>query len=136
VHPLGQIDLPVFFGTPTNFRKEVHTFEVVGFRGTYHTVLGRQCYAKFMVIPNYTYLKLKMPGPTGVITIGLTYCHAYECDIECVEYAYERDIECIEGDATHGYTGNIWGRRKCTCQTTSSGNILLNQIELLTRAGK
>jgi hypothetical protein len=37
-------------------------------------------------IPNYTYLKLKMPGPTGVITIGPTYHHAYECDIECVEY--------------------------------------------------
>jgi hypothetical protein len=39
-----------------------------------------------MVIPNYTYLKLKMPGPAGVITIGPTYHHAYECDIECVEY--------------------------------------------------
>jgi hypothetical protein len=26
-------------------------------------VLGRPCYAKFMAVPNYTYLKLKMPGP-------------------------------------------------------------------------
>jgi hypothetical protein len=85
--PLGQIDLPVCFGTPSNFRKETLTFEVVGFRGTYHAVLGRPCYAKFMAIPNYTYLKLKMPGPKGVITIGPTYCHAYECDVECVEYA-------------------------------------------------
>jgi hypothetical protein len=31
VQPLGQIDLPVCFGTPSNFRKEVLTFEVVGF---------------------------------------------------------------------------------------------------------
>jgi hypothetical protein len=61
--PLGQIDLPVCFETPSNFRKETLTFEVVGFRGTYHVVLGRPCYAKFMSIPNYTYLKLKMPGP-------------------------------------------------------------------------
>jgi hypothetical protein len=61
--PLGQIDLPVCFGTPSNFRKETLTFEVVRFRGTYHAVLGRPCYAKFMAIPNYTYLKLKMPGP-------------------------------------------------------------------------
>jgi hypothetical protein len=60
---------------------------VVGFRGTYHAVLGRPCYAKFMAIPNYTYLKLKMPGPDGVITVGPTYRHAYECDVECVEYA-------------------------------------------------
>jgi hypothetical protein len=40
-----------------------------------------------MVVPNYTYLKLKMPGPNGIITVGSTYRHAYECDMECVEYA-------------------------------------------------
>jgi hypothetical protein len=43
VKPLGQVDLPVCFGTPTNFRKETLTFEVVGFRGTYHAILGRPC---------------------------------------------------------------------------------------------
>jgi hypothetical protein len=87
VLPLGQLDLPVCFGTPSNFQKETLTFEVAGFRGTYHAVLGRPCYAKFMAAPNYTYLKLKMPGPNGTITIGSTYRHAYECDVECVEYA-------------------------------------------------
>jgi hypothetical protein len=87
VQPLGQLDLPVCFGTPSNFRRETRTFEVVGFRGTYHEVLGRPCYAKFMAVPNYTYLKLKMSGPNGVITVGPTYKHAFECDVECVEYA-------------------------------------------------
>jgi hypothetical protein len=85
--PLGWIDLPVCFGTPSNFRKETLTFEVVGFRGTYHAVLGRPCYAKFTAVPNYTYLKLKMPGPNRIITVGSTYRHAYECDAECLEYA-------------------------------------------------
>jgi hypothetical protein len=41
VQPLGQIDLPVWFSTPDNFRKETLTFEVVGFRGAYHAILGR-----------------------------------------------------------------------------------------------
>jgi hypothetical protein len=50
-------------------------------------VLGRPCYAKFMAVPNYTYLKLKMPGHNGVITVGSTYHHTHECDVECVEYA-------------------------------------------------
>jgi hypothetical protein len=50
-------------------------------------VLGRPCYAKFMVVPNYTYLKLKMSDPNGVIIVGPMYRHAYECDVECVEYA-------------------------------------------------
>jgi hypothetical protein len=40
-----------------------------------------------MAVPNYTYLKLKMPGPNGVIIVGPTYKHAFECDVECVEYA-------------------------------------------------
>jgi hypothetical protein len=87
VQPLGQLDLPVCFGTPSNFRRETLMFEVVGLRGTYHAVLGRPCYAKFMAVPNYTYLKLKMPGPNRVITVGPTYRHAFECDVECVEYA-------------------------------------------------
>jgi hypothetical protein len=73
VQPLGQLDLPVCFGTPSNFRKKTLTLEVVGFRGTYHAVLGRPCYTKFMAVPNYTYLKLKMSGPNGVITVGSTY---------------------------------------------------------------
>jgi hypothetical protein len=106
VLPLGQLDLPVCFGTPSNFRRETLTFEVVGFRGTYHAVLGRPCYAKFMTVPNYTYLKLKMPGPNGVITIGSTYRHTYECDVECVEYAEAliADLECLSKevpDAKH-----------------------------------
>jgi hypothetical protein len=103
VPPLGQLDLPVCFGTPSNFRKETLTFEVVGFRGTYHAVLGRPCYANFMAVPNYTYLKLKMPGLDGVITVGSTYRHAYECDVEFVEYAEAlaesealiADLECL-----------------------------------------
>ena len=75
------------FGNHTNFHSEVLTFEVVDFLGSYHTILGWACYAKFMVIPNYTYLKLKMPEPNGVITIGSTFSHAYTCDHEHYELA-------------------------------------------------
>jgi hypothetical protein len=39
-----------------------------------------------MAVPNYTYLNLKMLGPKGVITIGPSYEHAYECNEECVEH--------------------------------------------------
>ena len=48
---------------------------------------GRPCYAKFMVVPNYTYLKLKMPGLHGVITVGSTYQHAYMCEMESCKLA-------------------------------------------------
>jgi hypothetical protein len=81
--PLGQIDLPITFGDLSNFRTKTLTFEVVGFYGTYHATLGCQCYVKFMAAPNYTYLKLKMSGPRGVITVSTSFQHVYECDVKC-----------------------------------------------------
>ena len=62
---------------------ETLTFMVVGFHGTYHAILGSPCYGKFMAVPNYTYLKLKMPGPCKVIT---SFQRAYECEVECYEH--------------------------------------------------
>ncbi|XP_066373851.1 uncharacterized protein [Miscanthus floridulus] len=85
--PLGQIDLPITFGDLTNYRMETLTFEVVGFHGTYHAILGRPCYAKFMTVPNYTNLKFKMIGTCGVIIVGTSFQRVYECEVECCEYA-------------------------------------------------
>jgi hypothetical protein len=84
--PLGQVDLPVTFGDERNFRTKTLTFEVGGFSGTYHAILGRPAYAKFMAVPNYTYLKLKISGPKGIIIVGPTYQHTYECDVECFQF--------------------------------------------------
>ncbi|XP_066341501.1 uncharacterized protein [Miscanthus floridulus] len=39
-----------------------------------------------MAVPNYTYLKLEMSGPNGVITIESMHEHAYDCNVECIEY--------------------------------------------------
>jgi hypothetical protein len=63
--PLGQITLSVTFGTPSNYRTEFIKFEVADFESSYHAILGRLALAKFMAIPHYPYLLLKMPGPTG-----------------------------------------------------------------------
>ena len=38
-----------------------------------------------MAVPNYTYLKLKMPGLNDIITNSTTSQHAYQCDMECIE---------------------------------------------------
>ncbi|XP_066341640.1 uncharacterized protein [Miscanthus floridulus] len=40
-----------------------------------------------MVVHNYTYLKLKIPGLGGVITIGTSFQRAYECEVECCDHA-------------------------------------------------
>ena len=60
---------------------------MVDFLGSYHAILGRPCYTRFMAIPNYTYLKLKMPGPNDVITVSSTFSHAFAHDCEHYELA-------------------------------------------------
>jgi hypothetical protein len=84
--PIGQIYLPVTFGDVRNFHTETLTFEVVGSSGMYHAILGRSAYTKFMAVPNYTYLKPKIPDPKGIITVGPTHQHTYECDAECFQF--------------------------------------------------
>jgi hypothetical protein len=64
--PLGWLTLSVNFRDASNYRTEMLVFEVVDFSGPYHIILGLPCYVKFMTIPSYAYLKLKIPGPAGL----------------------------------------------------------------------
>ena len=66
----GSVTLEVVFGSPDNFRSEDLIFDIVPFRSGYHALLGRTTFAKFNAVPHYAYLKLKMPGPRGVITVN------------------------------------------------------------------
>jgi hypothetical protein len=95
-------------GTPDNFRKETLIFEVVGFRGAYYAILGRPCYAKFMALPNYTYLKMKMPVPKGVVTVGSSIEHAFNCDVECIEHTEALEKLANEGpDSSAKHAGSL-----------------------------
>jgi hypothetical protein len=67
---LGVIHLDVIFGTPANFRKEKIEFEVIDWPSQYHAILGRLAFARFMAVPHYAYLKLRMPANTGRMTIS------------------------------------------------------------------
>ena len=82
VYPLSKISLAVVFGSESNFRKETLDFEVVDWKSQYHAILGRPAFARFMAVPHYAYLKLKMPGPRGVITISGSFIRSDRCDRE------------------------------------------------------
>jgi hypothetical protein len=41
-------------------------FDVADIKTSYHAILGRPTLAKFMAIPHYVYLILKIPGPKEV----------------------------------------------------------------------
>ena len=59
-----------------------------------------------MAILNYTYLKIKMPGPHGVITVSTSFQRAYECEVESCELASttlaSEELAAIENDITEG----------------------------------
>ena len=67
--PLGQIMLPITFGSPDNYQTEFIKFEVADFESSYHAIFGHRALATFMVVPHYPYLLLKISGPNGVLSL-------------------------------------------------------------------
>ena len=45
----------------------------------YHALLGRPALAKFMAVPHYAYLKMKMPSTKGILTIDGDYKKSVAC---------------------------------------------------------
>jgi hypothetical protein len=86
--PLGSVVLPVTFGeSRDNYHTEYVKFEVADFETSYHAILGRPAIAKFMPVPHYTYLVLKMPSPVGVLSLQGDLKILHDCDTEAVEIA-------------------------------------------------
>ena len=73
---IGSLTLEVVFGSPDNFRSKELIFGIALFRSGYHALLGRTAFARFNAVLHYAYLKLKMPGPCGVITINGNMDHS------------------------------------------------------------
>ena len=64
----------------SNFCVEHINFYVADFNIAYHTILGRPALAKFMAIPHYAYLVLKMPSNTGVLARRANLSITYACE--------------------------------------------------------
>jgi hypothetical protein len=62
-------------------------FKVVDFSGPYHIIMGWPCYVKFMAIPSYAYLKLKIPGLTSIITVEAKTQRVLDCEQNNIELA-------------------------------------------------
>nr|AAX95836.1 predicted protein [Oryza sativa Japonica Group] len=73
-------------------------FEVTDFETAYHAILGRPVLAKFMAVPHYTYMMMKMPGPRGVISLRSDIKQAVTCDKESYEMAQNCEIVIARED--------------------------------------
>ena len=70
-----------------NYRTLYIKFESTNFENSYHAILRHPALAKFMEVPHYIYLLLKMPGKTGVLSLRGDLQKSYECEKEAITYA-------------------------------------------------
>jgi hypothetical protein len=81
-YPRRRIKLDVCFGNSSNYQREKLEFEVMDWPSQYHAILGRPAFAKFMAVPHYAYLTLKILGPKGTITVQGSFEVSHTCDKE------------------------------------------------------
>ena len=68
--PLGQIRLPVTFGTRDNYRTELIDFDIALIDLPYNAILGYPALAQFMAATHPAYNHMKMPGSKGILTVA------------------------------------------------------------------
>jgi hypothetical protein len=88
------------FGTPDHFRTDYVNFVVADFEGTYHAILGRPTLTKFMAIPHYRYLVLKMPTKKRVLTLRGNVYAAYTCEDDNFKIAEAHDLSIHMAETT------------------------------------
>jgi hypothetical protein len=67
--PIGQVRVPVTFGTRDNYRTESLDFDVAYIALPYNAILGNPALARFMVATHHGFNVLKFLGANGTITM-------------------------------------------------------------------
>jgi hypothetical protein len=97
-YPFGRIALNVCFRIRQNYTREKLDFEVVDWPSQYHAILGRPTFSRFMAVPHYTYLVLKIPGPKGIIIVKGSFEVSDLCDKEFHKMAQNFGVIANNGE--------------------------------------
>jgi hypothetical protein len=104
-YPLGKIELDVCFGSNNNYHREKLEFEVLDSPSQYHAILGHPTFAKFMAVPHYAYLTLKILGPKGTITVQGSFEVSNTCDKEfnrlAQNFGMTAEYARLKGESDH-----------------------------------
>jgi hypothetical protein len=77
----------------------------------YHAILGRPAFAKFMAVPHYAYLALKILGPKGTITVQSRFKVSNTCDKEfkrmAQTFGMRAEYARLKGETDHNATRKI-----------------------------
>jgi hypothetical protein len=67
--PIGQVRLPVTFGTRDNYRTETLDFDVAYIALPYNAILGYPALVRFMAAMHHGFNVVKIPGANGTIIV-------------------------------------------------------------------
>jgi hypothetical protein len=85
--PIGQVRLPVTFGTRDNYSTESLDFDVAYIALPNNAILGYPALAKFMAATHHGFNVLKIPSANGTILVG---CNEKDA-LRSVEHVYRED---------------------------------------------
>jgi hypothetical protein len=92
--PIGQVRLPVTFGTRDNYRTESLDFDVAYITLPYNAILGYLALARFMAATHHGFNVLKIPGANGTITVR---CNEKDA-LRSVEHVYREAAAMFPAD--------------------------------------
>jgi len=71
---------------------------VANFNASYHAILGRPAMVRFMAIPHYIYLFLKMPEPKGVLSLRGDIKKSFDCNQGAIQCASNTRVPDTAGE--------------------------------------
>jgi hypothetical protein len=92
--PIGQVRLPVTFGTRDNYMTESLDFDVAYIALPYNAILGYPALARFMAATHHGFNVLKIPSANGTITVR----YNEKAALRSVEHVYREAATMFPAD--------------------------------------
>jgi hypothetical protein len=131
--PIGQVRLPITFGTGDNYRTESLDFDVAYIALPYNAILGYPALARFMVATHHGFNVLKIPGANGTITV-----HCNEKDtLRSVEHVYREAATMFPADEDLlEHSGDLTRKKQLVSQERATAKKASLEPLLLGSTGK
>jgi hypothetical protein len=131
--PIGQVRLPVTFGTRDNYRTESLDFDVAYIALPYNAILGYPALAKFMAATHHGFNVLKIPGANGTITVR---CNEKD-SLRSVEHVYREAAAMFPADEDLlEHSGDLARKKQLVSQARAAGKKASLEPHLLGSTGK
>jgi hypothetical protein len=131
--PIGQVCLPVTFGTRDNYRTESFDFDVAYIALPYNAILGYPTLARFMAATHHGFNVLNILGANGMITVR---CNEKDA-LQSVEHVYREAAAMFPTDEDLlEHSGDLMRKKQLVSQERAAAKKASLEPLLLGSTGK